>query len=692
MRPVLRLLGKCEITVDGTVVDAQITRKHWFVLGHVATAPNCQVGRDELTETAWPLSDDKSRNVLLHMWRRGIVDATSPFCTAPTAHIDEQCVYIDTTYLAVDYQECSLLADVALTSDDAETVLRAGAAFDALAEDKILLPSFPSAFLETRREFDIQRRAVLRRAWQAEAHLQPKQQPLSSTFETRLRSLGDLNPIGDSAIPFKALQSQVNIAMRKSILESVAPRLVASLFIGAIIAMPIILGFLSTTPKQSAPYVLGSNVNKPVADISRRVMFQLRDPRTKSSAASALYVNAKDQIIAAGTAKLINGDHQMVLVMLSKSGQAKWVTKQTDVKGITTVPKQILTNENGRIYVAAEVIAQPNNARNLASGSYLEVSVFTRDGQRLFERLLPDAIDRNALTPLRLTADLKGGVHAFAMSARRKASITLHVPAGPPTGTASPVPIIPKSLCITDAITDSSGHIFLLGYLPVKTSSGPRMDWHLQAMDKASKRLLSREFTGALGRVSEPVLGAINAEGDLVAYGNLPAPKTGSGSRKVPSMVTLSSTSGDVIFREHVDTDRQNPNFAIICLPVGKSAVFAMTSRSSDGSDPFTIHRVGNAKTDTAISITLRFPRDRRLDSIVSFYINQNGAMSALLKPRQLKSTDTALTYSNMVFGRGIETGDLIASKPFAYNTRGGGFIAGHYDNAFCVYNFSRLP
>jgi hypothetical protein len=101
---------------------------------------------------------------------------------------------------------------------------------------------------------------------------------------------------------------------------------------------------------------------------------------------------------------------------------------------------------------------------------------------------------------------------------------------------------------------------------------------------------------------------------------------------------------------------------------------------------------VGNAKTDTAISITLRFPRDRRLDSIVSFYINQNGAMSALLKPRQLKSTDTALTYSNMVFGRGIETGDLIASKPFAYNTRGGGFIAGHYDNAFCVYNFSRLP
>jgi hypothetical protein len=378
--------------------------------------------------------------------------------------------------------------------------------------------------------------------------------------------------------------------------------------------------------------------------------------------------------------------------MLSKSGQAQWVTKQTDAKGTTTVPKQILTTESGRIYVAAEVIAQPNNARNLAPGCYLEVSVFTRDGERLFERVHPDAIDRNALTPLRLTADLKGGVHAFAMSARRKASITLHVPAGPPTGVVSPVPILPKSLCITDAITDSSGHLFLLGYLPVKTTSGVRMDWHLQAMDKASKRLWSRDFTGAIGRVSEPVLGAINADGDLVAYGNLPAPKTGSGSRKVPSMVTLSSTSGDVIFREHVDTNKQNPNFALVCLPVGKSAVFAMTSRSSDGSDPFTIHRVGNAKTDTAISITLRFPRDRRLDSIVSFYLNQNGAMTALLQPRQLKSTDTALTYSNMVFGRGIETGDLIASKPFAYNTRGGGLIAGHYDNAFCVYNFSRLP
>jgi hypothetical protein len=82
---------------------------------------------------------------------------------------------------------------------------------------------------------------------------------------------------------------------------------------------------------------------------------------------------------------------------------------------------------------------------------------------------------------------------------------------------------MPKYLCITDAIADSSGHIVLLGYLLVKTSSGPRMDWHIQVMDKASKQLRSREFTGVLGRVSEPVLGAINADGDLVAYGKLPA-------------------------------------------------------------------------------------------------------------------------------------------------------------------------
>jgi hypothetical protein len=45
-----------------------------------------------------------------------------------------------------------------------------------------------------------------------------------------------------------------------------------------------------------------------------------------------------------------------------------------------------------------------------------------------------------------------------------------------------------------------------------------------------------------------------------------------------------------------------------------------------------------------------------------------------------------------MFFGRGIETGDLSATVPFGYNTRGGGLIAGHYDNVFCVYDFSKLP
>lgn len=689
MRPIVRLFGKCELTVDGKAVTVQIARKHWFVLGLVATSPGSQIGRVELIEATWPLSDDKSRNVLLHMWRRSVVDATSPITPAPAAHINEDCVYIDTTCLAIDYQECLLLAEAALTSDDADVVLQAGTAFDALAEDKILLPSFPSAFVDVRREFDIQRRAVLRRAWQAEMHVDPD---AHSGFESRLRSLGDLNTIGEPAIPFKALPSRARVPTPTRIIVSATSRLIATMFIAVTIATPIVLGFLSTTPKQRVPYVLGSSVHKPISDLSRRVIFALRDPDIKGSAATAIYSTPKNQLIAAGNALLTNGDRQAILVLLNKTGKARWVTKQNDVKGITTVPKDIFSSESGRIYVASELIAQPSNARTLAPGSYLAVSVFTRDGQRLVERIHPVAIAQNAPSPIRLISDLKGGVHAFATSVSNDATLTLHVPAGPASATPSPLMSLSKAFRITDAISDGSGHMFLLGYVPVNTSAGLRLDWHIQALDKASKTLWTREIRGAVGAASTLVRGVINADGDLVAYGPLPTRKPRQRGRNVASMMTLSSLTGDIIFRDQFDTENQNPNFALCGLPVGKSSIIAVTTHSPDGSDSFTIHRVGNGTTDTAITITLQFPRNSRLDSIISFYVNNNGALTALLQPRGPTSSNTALTYSSMVFGRGIETGDLSATVPFGYNTHGGALIVGHYDNAFCVYSFSGLP
>jgi len=191
--------------VDGAPVSSQITRKYWYVLGLVATSQSCKMGRKELTDAVWPLSDDKSQSVLLYTWRRSVMTAISTMIADTPIIITEDAVSIDTTFLAIDYQECCSLARIVFTSDDAQTVLDAGTAFDAIAEDKVLLPSLSAAFVELREQFDKQRTAVLRRTWQAEAHLQPTSQSLTSTFELRLRNLGDENPIGTPALPFTAL-------------------------------------------------------------------------------------------------------------------------------------------------------------------------------------------------------------------------------------------------------------------------------------------------------------------------------------------------------------------------------------------------------------------------------------------------------------------------------------------------------
>ena len=692
MRLVLRLIGKCELTLDSEPVQFKVTRKVLHVLGLVATAPRCFIGRNELMEAAWPLSDKSSRSVLIFKWRRSLVDALEPYVSDSVVLIGEQDVSLNTECIDIDYQQCCSLAKIALTSDNAFQVLEAGTAFDAIAEDRVLLLSFPSAFLELREQFDKQRKGVVRRAWQAEAFLYPESQTANSIFEIRLRQLGDDGSLGEPDIPFKSIPGQNKVPEQTGRAFSVTSQLVAFVLIGGIIVASIVLGSLSTPPKLNLRISHGKKVDRPTTDLSQRVMYQLSADRVKSSVATAITVTPKNMVIAAGNATLTNGDHQTIIVMLTKRGQARWKTKLIDAKGIRTTPKQILSTESGRIYVASLLRAERNNARKLAAGSYVAINVFDRVGQRIFERIHPKAVDDGVLQPIRLIKDLKGGIHALAISAQDRTTIAMHVPAGPPSTVTSPLTGFPDGFLLTDAINDNKGHIFLFGYVPVKTSAGVRMNWHIQAMDKSPKTIWSSDITGGVGPAGAPVRGTINPEGDVVAFGPLPAMDKRHPNRQIASMVTMSSTTGKTIIRDCYDSEYQNPNFALSSLATGRSAAIAVTSYSPDGSAPLTLHRFGNAKTDTALTLIVRFPGNKRVESIMTFSLNNYGAVTALLQPSKQTTSPVALTYMSMFFGRGIETGDLSTSKPFAYNANCDGLFAGQYNNFFCVYDFSKLP
>lgn len=677
MLPVLRLLGKCDLTINGEPIPFKITRKLWYALGLVATAPNCNIGRDELTEAVWPLSEKHSRSVLLFKWRRSVLDASETSIPDGLITVTDQNVSINTDYVDVDYQQCCRFAKIALTSDDATSVLEAGNAFDFIAEDKVLLPSFSAAFLELRDAFDIQRRAVLRRARQAEAHLNPESHTDKSNFELRLRMLGDEDAIGEPDLPFKAIPDQSTHRVQKG---SVSPivLLAATAIIGLVIVASIVLISRNTQQNKNETAVIGRKINKPISDLSRHLLYQLIDAGIRSSAATAICITSKNQIIAAGNATLANGGHQSITTMLTKSGNATWVTSLPDVTGIKTTPKQIISADNGRIDVASQLIAQRNNLRKLAPGSYLAVSVFTHDGKRTFERVHPAAIDGNEENPIRLTTDLKGGIYALASAAQNHASVVLHVPAGTSSGKSTPLTGFPKAFRITDAVSNNKDHIFFLGYVPVKTNSGVRLDWHIQALDKTSKTLWSRDIKGGESQVSTSVRGLINAPGDLVVYGPLPSPNEQNGGRKVASLVTMSAASGDVIFRDRYDSEKQNVDFALRCLPTGNSAVIAVTNQASNGSETINMHRFGNAATDTALTLTVRFADYKRVGSIISLYFDDHGALIVLLQPSNQPVANTALTYISKVVGREISTGNLSADVPYGYNTRGGGLIAGH--------------
>ena len=52
VRPLVKLLGRGEVHLDGSLADIKLTRKIWFVLALLSVAPDAEMLRLELTESA----------------------------------------------------------------------------------------------------------------------------------------------------------------------------------------------------------------------------------------------------------------------------------------------------------------------------------------------------------------------------------------------------------------------------------------------------------------------------------------------------------------------------------------------------------------------------------------------------------------------------------------------------------------
>ena len=188
MRPLLKLLGRAEVQLDGSPADVKLTRKLWYVLALLAIAPDAEMLRAELTALSWPLSDERSRDVLMHKWRKTAVDAFAELGVSPIIVISERFVKFDTTLVTIDYIECLRIGNTLLSSQGAAATLEAAIEFDALASDQVLLSGYPEAFETQRTEFDALRIQCLERGWKAAVTCSNNE--AATQFADRLRKLG----------------------------------------------------------------------------------------------------------------------------------------------------------------------------------------------------------------------------------------------------------------------------------------------------------------------------------------------------------------------------------------------------------------------------------------------------------------------------------------------------------------------
>lgn len=685
MRPILKLVGRGEIHAGDSLAEVKLTRKIWYVLALLATAPDAEMLRSELTEIAWPLSDDRSRDVLMHKWRKSVVDAFAELGAHPVVVISERIVKLDTTLIKIDYLECLRIGNFILSSQSADATLEAALEFDDIATDQILLAGHPEAFESQRRDFDALRIQCLERGWKA-AHA-CNNSAVATRFADRLRALGYTEDLELDA-------SADDFLTRKDS----APRNYAQGFAAALVlilgALPIILGRMSQPVP--VPRVTGNPiVDQPPTYIGRFIQYEYKpapnDDVTRSEAVATVQLPGRGTVTT-GIVRRQNLDQQILTVCTTSSGRLLWSTLTPRVQGIQYFPEHITKDKFGNIFVGTHVNIMIRQTANHEPGRYLAILKYAPDGH-----LLSTSISRHReeeLThTLRVVSDLDGGAWLFSTGGKQGKPIkvlALHLKA---TGELDDQLNIGDSFAEFNSVTQSPiGDNYLASTKFNFSRRDNSADWQIQRVSSKGKVLWTTviDSPAHLDDFHCDIKLAMN--GDLLVFGSLATETLDGVVRSLPTVLRLDATTGKVKKREQTQTHFLNSQVMLSPLPTLDMYVLGIYDLAQKGSNDVYFYRSRLADDLTSLALSIGLPRKMKAKRIVGmYYRGTTGSFSALLQPLEGPGQQLALIYLNKYVGTDITTGILTTDRPVHYNQSDNNIVAGRFGKNFTVFDFSGL-
>ncbi|MFZ4783023.1 MAG: hypothetical protein ACOYLC_11980 [Armatimonadaceae bacterium] len=685
MRPLVKLMGRGEVHLDGSLADVKLTRKLWYVLALVAIAPDAEMLRTELTALAWPLSDERSRDVLMHKWRKSVVDAFSELGVSPVIVISERFVNFDTTLVTIDYIECLRIGKTLLSSHNAAATLEAAIEFDTLASDQILLSGYPEAFETQRTDFDSLRIQCLERGWKAAVTCGNNE--AATQFADRLRKLGYT---GDLYIEADAEEFGIG---RETKPRNYAQGIAALLIVG-LLSAPIILGRVSQPP--TAQRTSGSLFpDQTPTYIGRFIQYEYKpkpeDLVTSSEAVATIQVPGRGTVTT-GVVRHKNLDQQILTVCTTANRKRLWSTLTPQIQGVQYFPDHITSDKFGNVFVGAHVNVMIRESAGRAPGRYLALLKYGPDGKLLSTSISKYPQDR-ILHLIRVVSDMEGGAWLFSTGYKNSNSVSIlrmHLRASGALDDALPTG---KGIAeLTAVVQGAQGENYLISTVYKGKNPLNASDWQVQRISKDGKLEWTRTIDGPAHRNDFFSDATLATNGDVLVFGPLATVTFDGVIRNIPSVIRMDAGNGRIKKLEQTQTHFLNTRVMLSPVPMLDMYVLGSYDMTENGSNSVYFYRSRPAEEFSSLSMVVGLPKKMKAKRIVSMYYRGSlASFSALMQPLESPGQRLALIYVNKYSGTDITTGILTTDRLVHYNQSDANIVAGRFGKNFTVFDFTGL-
>jgi hypothetical protein len=654
LRSRLSVIGTFSIGFDTDEV-VKLPKRACQVIAGLAITPEHAILRTDITELVWPLSEAKSRDVLLHQTRRTIADAYNRHgFDAPVAFVD-RVIKLDTTHIDIDFVQASLQAGYALANLTPSETMSAAMAFDEIVGGKILLVDFPDTFNDQRTQFNQLRHSVLLGGYSAAIHL--GENAISLHFGNRLRETGYTqvlpssnrtpeNELRESGVSIQgqvtggnALQPDNPSTLHRS---SSVIKLRYALWIGISVVTFTLISLLVVANVRSSKVRPGQ-----LKGLDDRTFFTYKPINSAFDSSRAVGIATfgnNDVVVLIASANKDNSP-EFLVKRITRGGKVVWSRSLAiDDYGPSTLTN-LTVAQNGDLFVTGTVDIRGTKFVALSPGVHPVIHRVSSDGATYTTTVLPTRCPDGQINQ-HLEPDVKAGAW-FAIR-------VLHDVQGLSTalyhmnisGRVDSMAIMPVML--TALVPTKNETVILVG----KQNTTP------------SNRLPTRLFVSAVGLSGQSIWytrlnGGVDTGADVFLNrrdARLSLILSLGGSKPRYVMETLDTSSGDVVSRTSIDNTGESNKIRLSGMSTERGSIIAGSPSKTESADHAYFSFSQTDSKNPGLSLAVKIPFTSQIMDVTYLSCKGNNQFRALINVQNFKNTGKpGVAYIRKDKGKDIE-------------------------------------